>query len=92
MLQKSIDLQFGNDTVAGGSSEDIIWFANDFNQQEYTIGQKNDDLVIFYQQAGMSPEHTLTVSDWFATADHIETVQFGNASYSISNVSFQKQA
>ena len=83
---------FGHDTIAGSSSEDVIRFVNDFNAQEYSISQKHDDLVITYQQTGMTTESSVTISDWYTSADRIDTVQFGNGSYSISNGSFQKQA
>lgn len=83
---------FGHDTIAGSSSEDVIRFVNDFNAQEYSISQKHDDLVITYQQTGMTTESSVTISDWYTAADRIDTVQFGNGTYSISNGSFQKQA
>lgn len=83
---------FGHDTIAGSSSEDVIRFVNDFNAQEYSISQKHDDLVITYQQTGMTTESSVTISDWYTAADRIDTVQFSNGTYSISNGSFQKQA
>lgn len=83
---------FGHDTIVGSSSEDVIRFVNDFNAQEYSISQKHDDLVITYQQTGMTTESSITISDWYTAADRIDTVQFGNGTYSISNGSFQKQA
>lgn len=83
---------FGHDTIVGSSSEDVIRFVNDFNAQEYSISQKHDDLVITYQQTGMATESSITISDWYTASDRIDTVQFGNGNYSISNGSFQKQA
>lgn len=83
---------FGHDTIVGSSSEDVIRFVNDFNAQEYSISQKHDDLVITYQQTGMTTESSITISDWYTASDRIDTVQFGNGTYSISNGSFQKQA
>ena len=83
---------FGHDTIAGSSSDDVIRFVNDFNVQEYSISQKNDDLVISFQQTGMSTESSLTISDWYTSENHIDTVQFGNSAYSISNGSFQKKS
>ena len=83
---------FGHDTIVGSSSEDVIRFVNDFNAQEYSISQKHDDLVITYQQTGMTTESSITISDWYTASDRIDTVQFSNGTYSISNGSFQKQA
>lgn len=83
---------FGNDIIAGGTSEDIIQFTNAFNAQEYTISQNNNDMVISYQQTGMSTEHTLVLSDWYASGNHIENVEFSNGSFSIADGSFKKQA
>ena len=82
---------FGHDTIAGSDSDDIIRFVNDFNAQEYSISQRNDDLVISFQQTGMSTESSITISDWYASDNHIDTVQFANGSYSIANGSFQKK-
>ena len=82
----------GNDIIAGGTSEDIIQFTNAFNAQEYTISQNNNDMVISYQQTGMSTEHTLVLSDWYASGNHIENVEFSNGSFSIADGSFKKQA
>ncbi|MDD3115413.1 MAG: calcium-binding protein, partial [Anaerovibrio sp.] len=83
---------FGNDTIAGGASEDVIQFTNAFNAKEYSISQNNNDLVISYQQTGMDTTNSLTISDWFTSADHIDTVQFSNGSYSISENGFTKQS
>ena len=83
---------FGHDTIVGGASDDVIQFTNAFNEKEYTISQDFDDLVISYQQTGSAATNTVTLSDWFTSADHIDTVQFGDGSYSLSDKGFSKQS
>lgn len=81
---------FGDDTIVGATSEDVIEFTNAFNAQEYSISQNNNDLVISYQQTGVSTENSVVLSDWFTSADKLDTVNFSNGSYSISDGSFKK--
>ena len=82
---------FGKDTVVGSNSQDVLQFNHAFDAKEYTISEDNKDLVISYQQSGLSTTDTVTLSNWYASGDHADTVAFSNGTYQIQGTSFVKK-
>lgn len=85
---------FGTDQVVGSNSGDKLQFDASFNAKEFTISQNNDDLVISYQQTGLSTSSSVTLVDYYASgSDHADTFQFGGSegqNYKIEGTSFVK--
>ena len=83
---------FGTDKIVGSNNTDVVAFSNVFNSAEYTVAKSGNDLVISYQQSGLSTVNSVTVSDWYTTGDHVNTFSFNNVNYTVdSNNKFVKK-
>lgn len=86
------DNAFGNDRIVGATKDDTIKFNQAFDSMEYLISQKGGDLMISYQQTGLTATHTLTVSDWYTSGDQVNTFSFSDATYKIEGAHFIKNS
>ena len=83
---------FGTDKIIGSDRSDVVAFSNVFNSAEYTVAKSGNDLVISYQQSGLSTVSSVTVADWYATGEHVNTFSFNNVNYTVdSNNKFVKK-
>lgn len=83
---------FGTDKIVGSDRSDVVAFSNVFNSAEYTVAKSGNDLVISYQQSGLSTVSSVTVADWYATGEHVNTFSFNNVNYTVdSNNKFVKK-
>ncbi len=85
------DNTFGNDQIVGSNGQDTVQFNNAFDAAEYTLAANNKDLVISYQQKGLSTANTLTLANWYDGSDHASTFAFSNGSYQVQGSSFIKK-
>ena len=83
---------FGTDKIVGSDRSDVVAFSNVFNSAEYTVAQSGNDLVISYQQSGLSTVNSVTVTDWYTTGEHVNTFSFNGTNYTVdSNNKFVKK-
>lgn len=82
---------FGNDTIIGSDSQDKVVFNQLFNGMEFSAKQSGNDLVIGYQQTGLSTVNTLTINNWFTSGDKVNDFAFADGQhYKVQNNSFIK--
>lgn len=56
------------------------------------MAKSGNDLVISYQQSGLSTVSSVTVADWYATGEHVNIFSFNNVNYTVdSNNKFVKK-
>jgi len=80
---------FGNDIIASFNSSDKVSFNNVFSAEEFTNKQNGNDLVIGYQQKGLSTVNEITINGWFTTTDKMNDFAFSDGShYKIVNNTF----
>lgn len=79
---------FGQDTVVGSHAQDVLQFNQVFDSKAYTIQQKNQDLVISYQANSLQTANTVTLENWYTSANPTNLVQFKDGVYKIQDHNF----
>ncbi len=81
---------FGHDALIGADGKDRVVFTHAFDPAAFTAKQNGDDLLISYHSAGATREDVLTVSNWYATTNHINDFEFAaGAHYKIQGETFK---